>query len=46
MVLAIRGTSSLRDAVTDAVGQPLDIEPWMGDDMPVRPMFSAHSCRS
>ena len=36
VVVAIRGTSSLRDAVTDAVGQPLDIAPWMGDDMPVR----------
>ena len=41
VVVSIRGTSSLRDAVTDAVGQPLDIEAWLGDDLPVR----SPSCR-
>ena len=42
MVVSIRGTSSLRDAVTDAVGQPLDIDAWLGDEMPV--CLCLHKC--
>lgn len=32
VVLTCRGTSSLRDAVTDAIGQPIDLRLWLSNE--------------
>ena len=50
VVLSCRGTSSIRDAVTDAIGQPIDLALWLseeGDEVHVSPhSLSCLDCRS
>ena len=42
VVVSCRGTSSLRDAVTDAIGQPIDLALWLteeGGEPPVSQIY-------
>lgn len=42
VVLTCRGTSSLRDAVTDAIGQPIDLDLWLTDEDGEPPVRICH----